>query len=96
MKYMLTIQHDYQKVAYIEFKADSDNAAIRTGEFIFEQYKTIPTFSQSHQESGNFTGRKPPIKAHHISKWVNNANAANAWGQPCGGCWSTIKKGNRS
>ena len=96
MKYMLTIQHDDQKVAYIEFTADNDLAALKAGESIFQQYKTVSAFMPRMYESGNFTGYKPPIKSCHVSKWVNDANACNAWGRPCGGYWSTIEKGIKS
>lgn len=93
MRYMLTIQHNQQKVAYIEFEAGNDNAAIETGESILKRYKAAPAFMpRMPYESGNFTGYKPSIKTHYLSKWVDNVNVCNAWGVPCGGYWSTIKE----
>ena len=93
MKYMLTIQHDQQKVAYIEFQADNDSAAMKAGESIFACYKTIPAFiPRAPHESGNFIGYKPPIKSRNVSKWIENVIARNAWGRPCGGYWSTIER----
>lgn len=90
---MLTIQHREQKVAYIEFKADNDESAKTQSEIIFNDYKIKPSF-MTHQPyiSGNFTGIKPVIESHHVSKLVYSETAVNAWGQFCGGYWSTIKE----
>ncbi len=91
MKFMLTIQHECQKVAYIEFKADNILKALEVGESLFVEYKTQKNFIQKQPYvSGNFSGYKPPIKSHHVSKWVGDTNATNALGQPSGGYWKNI------
>ena len=90
-KYMLTIQHDDQKVAYIEFKSENDDQAKITGENIFRNYATEESFIPRYPvSSGNFTGLKPRIKSHYVSKWNSDVNALNANGRPCGGYWSSV------
>ena len=91
-KYMLTIQHDYQKVAYVEFRSENDNKAKEQAERIFNNYQTEkyfqPTFGNG--TSGNFSGIKPRITGHWVSKWVSSEIAVNAWGQSSGGYWSNF------
>lgn len=87
-KYNLTIQHEYQKVAYIEFRAENDSIALSVANGLLNEYKAKDSFIPRYPMSGNFSGVKPPIKSYHVSKWVNNPNSVNAWGMPCGGYWS--------
>jgi hypothetical protein len=91
-KYMLTIQHVSQKVAYIEFNSESNEQAKLDGELIFSNYKNISSFMSNMGKgmSGNFTGAKPPIVEYHFSEWVRSKTATNAWGAPSGGYWSNI------
>lgn len=90
-KYMLTIQHEFQKVAYIEFKSDSDDQAKQAGEDIFANYKGVSSLDgRYYPTSANFSGVKPPIKSHHVSKWVLSDTAVNGWGELSGGYWSSI------
>lgn len=92
MKYMLTVQHENQKVAYIEFTAENDELAKTGGENLFRTYKSLPNFIPlwSKGVSGNFTGAKPAIKNHHVSKWILSETATNANGVFCGGYWAKI------
>lgn len=92
-KYMLTIQHDQQKVAYIEFTAENNNQAKIRGNAIFEQYKNEPVFRPTAWGviTGNFSGHKPRITDRYISVWVKSPTACNAWGAPSGGYWKGIK-----
>ena len=95
MKYMLTIQHEEQKVSYTEFLADSDKLALSQAEIIFKNYQSQEFFMRKYPYiSGNFTGRKPQIKNHHVSKWVNSETAVSAWGFFTGGYWKILKGQN--
>ena len=92
-KYMLTIQHDYQKVAYICYKAENTKQAESKAESIFKAYKLEPVFKPTRLGAitGNFEGHKPRIKGHWLSKWIPNANSCNAWGQLSGGYWGSVE-----
>lgn len=92
-KYMLTIQHDFQKVAYIEFKADNNEQAKVKAESLFNAYKNESIFTPTSYRAvtGNFSGYKPSIKGHWISKWVLSDTACNAWGRPTGGYWGAME-----
>lgn len=88
---MLTVQHDNQKVAYIEFNSEGDKTAKEQAEHIFADYKSKPSFvPKQPYESGNFSGNKTAIKSHDVSKWIASNTAVNAWGANSGGYWSTI------
>ena len=91
-KQMLTVQHSEQKVAYLEFNSENDETAKTQGEFIFKNYSNegifVPKFPNI---TGNFTGYKPKIISHHVSKWIANVMSTNAWGMSCGGYWSNVK-----
>lgn len=89
-KYQLTVQHDFQKVAYIEFQAESDDAAKIQAEKILSNYKNQPFFSPVYPMSGNFTGQKPRITNTWVAKWIYSAIATNAWGGSSGGYWSDL------
>ena len=93
-KYMLTVQHYFQKVAYIEFKADNDEQARIKAESIFDQYKKEPVFAPTSLGAitGNFSGQKPRIEGHWLSKWVLSDTACNAWGRPTGGYWGSMEE----
>jgi hypothetical protein len=90
-QYMLTVQHEEQKVIYIPFMSSSDKKAKQEGERIYSEYKTHDTIIPVYPITGNFTGTKPPVKYWEVSKWVSDQNACNAWGRPCGGYWKTLK-----
>lgn len=83
---MLTVQHYYQKVAYIEFKAENDEQAVIKAESIFKDYENEPTFTPTSFGivTGNFSGLKPRIKGHWVNRWVLSDTACNAWGRPIG------------
>ena len=90
-KYMLTIQHDFQKVAYICYKAENTEQAEIKAKSLFNEYKLAPVFVPKNPYiTGNFSGRKPAIKGHWLQKWVKDANSVNAWGQSSGGYWTSI------
>lgn len=96
-KYMVTVQHAYQKVAYIEFMSQDDDLAVIKSRIIFEGYKEDPAFMPKYPyESGNFWGRKPPIIDHWLSKWIPSDIACNAWGRPCGGYWGGLDDDNEN
>lgn len=91
-KYMLTIQHAEQKVAYLEFMAENDEQARRQGEALFSEYASHPNFTPGYarHSSGNFSGPKPRIISHRVSIWIKSETATNAWGSLSGGYWSNL------
>lgn len=90
-KYMLTIQHDNQKVAYIEFDSSDDELAKQQGESIFKQYEKQPEFIPRWPDiTGNFSGYKPRIENRRISKWIESNTITNGWGRASGGYWKSI------
>lgn len=91
-KYMLTVQHSQQKVAYLEFLASDDSDAKTKGEQLFKLYQSESDFrTKAPYITGNFSGAKPPITNHWVSKWLESETAINAWGQYCGGYWETLQ-----
>lgn len=92
-KYMVMVQHEDQKVAYLEFKSPNHKQAKKEAVNIFENYKNETKFIPSYAKgtSGNFTGSKPRIKYYSVSKWVVSNTAVNAWGGLCGGSWESLK-----
>jgi hypothetical protein len=91
-KYSLTVQHSGQQVCYMPFYAKNKKQALIKGEELFRDYAQKSSINPVYPISANFTGQKLPIKSHHICQWINDENALNAWGRPCGGYWKTISK----
>ena len=90
-KYMLTIQHEEQKVAYINFVAKGDVSARKEAEILLDEYNQKEFIIQKFPNiSANFYGVKPKIVSTHLSKWKNSETATNAWGLYCGGYWKDL------
>lgn len=92
-KYMVMVQHNDQKVAYIEFKSVNDKQAKIDSVNVYKNYVNEKFFQPSYAKgtSGNFTGVKPAIRYYSVSKWVESQTATNAWGQLSGGYWQLLK-----
>lgn len=89
-KYMLTIQHEDQKVAYFEFTSSDDESAKKSAENKLSEYNEKKGFAPIYPFSGNFSGIKPAIKNTHVSKWIFSNTAQNAWNNFSGGYWKDI------